>query len=145
MTRGKHSGTSSQIFQHFESRQAPRCAHNATAGMRGRTTHVEILDGRAEARVSWRWTQEEKLLQRKFSLEDVAFAQSPLAFEVEGSDDLLVEDDVFDIGRVLGDGVDDGIAEGLLLVVPVETRSQLVGCVLDEAREHVLARRGDGR
>ena len=58
--------------------------------MRGRTAHVEILNGRAEARVTGRGTQEEKLFQRKLALENVALAQSPLAFEIERGDDLPV-------------------------------------------------------
>src|ERR1700722_728060 len=108
------------VFQNFQSGQTSRCAHDSAPGMSGRTTHIKILNGRAEARIAGCGTQEEKLLQRKFTLEDVAFAQSPLAFEVKRSDDLFVQDDVFDVGRVLGDGIDDGIAEGFFLVVPIQ-------------------------
>src|SRR5580693_1287939 len=99
-------GGSLDVFENFESCEPAGCAHDAAAGMRGRAAHVEILDGGAEARVARGWSQEEKLLQGKFALEDVALAQSPLAFEVERSDDLPVQDDVFDVRRVLGDGVD---------------------------------------
>src|ERR1700732_1810040 len=99
-------GCSLDVFENFESGEASGSAHDAAAGMRSRAAHVEILDGGAEARVARGWTQEEKLLQRKLALEDVALAQSPLAFEVERGDDLLVKNDVFDVGRVLGDGVD---------------------------------------
>src|ERR1700722_14303482 len=114
------SGCSLDVFENFESGEAAGRAHNAAAGMRGRTAHVEILDGRAEARVSRCRAEEEELLQRKFALEDVAFTQSPLAFEIKRRDDLFVQNDVFDVGCILGDGVDDGIAEGFFLVVPVQ-------------------------
>src|ERR1700684_4387712 len=107
--------------------------------MSGRTTHIKILNGRAEARIAWCGTQEEKLLQREFTLEDVAFAQSPLAFEIKRSDDLPVKDDVFDVWCILGNRVDDSIAEGFLLLVPVQAGEKLVGRVLHEAGEHVFA------
>ena len=83
--------------------------------------------------------QEEKLLQREFTLEDVAFAQSPLAFEIKWSDDLPVKNDVFDVGCILGNRVDDRIAEGFFLIIPVQTGAQFVGRILDEAGEHVFA------
>src|SRR3984885_7007605 len=133
-------GGSLDIFENFESREAAGGAHDAAAGMRGRAAHVKILDGSAEARVSRCGTQEEELLEREFALEDVAFAQTPLAFEIERSYDLLVQNDVFDVGRVLGDGVNDGVAKGFFFIVPVETRAKLVGRVLHEAGEHMLAR-----
>src|SRR5208283_3434480 len=100
--------------------------------MRGRAAHVEISNRRSEARVARRGAQKEKLLEGKFALEDVALAQPPLAFEIERSDDLPVKDDVFDVGRVLGDGVDDGVAESFFLIVPVQAGSELVGRVLHE-------------
>src|SRR5580700_1904561 len=103
------------VFQNFQSGETSRCAHDSSAGMSGRTTHIKILNGRAEARIAWRGTQEEKLLQREFALENVAFAQSPLAFEIKWSDSLPVENDVFDVGRILRNRVDDSIAKGFLL------------------------------
>src|SRR5580704_9844854 len=130
-----------EVFQHFESCETSGGAHDAAAGVGGRAAHVEILDRRAEARVSRCWAQEEQLLERKFSLEDVAFAQSPLAFEIERSDYLLVQDYVFDVGRVLGDGIDDGVAESFFLIVPVQAGAQLVRGVLHEAGEHMFAGR----
>ena len=111
--------------------------------MGGRSAHVEILDGRAELRPARHRPQEEKLLERKLALKNVAFAQSQFALQIERRDHLLVQDDVFDIGRVLGDGVDDIVAKGFFLIVPVEAGPQLVGRVLHEAGQDVLARRRD--
>src|SRR3984885_1047658 len=128
------------VFQNFQSGEASRCAHDSAAGMSGRTTHIKIPNGRAEACIAWRGTQEEKLLQREFTLENVAFAQSPLAFEIKRSDDLPVKDDVFDVRRILGNRVDDSIAEGFFLVIPVQAGAQLVGRILHEAGEHVFSR-----
>ncbi len=37
------------------------------------------------------WTQEEQLFERKLTLENVAFAQSPLALQIERRNDLACE------------------------------------------------------
>src|SRR5579862_6538423 len=113
--------------------------------MRGRTAHVEILNRSSILRPPRHWAQEKKLFQRKLALEDVALAQSPLALEIEWGDYLLLDDDVLQIGRVLGNRIHDGIAEGFLLGIPVQPGSEFVGRVLNEARHHVLARWRDGR
>ena len=81
------------------------------------------------------------MFERKLALENVAFGQSPFAFEIERGDDLAVQDDVFDIRRVFGDGVDDVVAELFFFRVPVEAGRQLVGRVLHEARKNVFSRR----
>ena len=134
-----------EVFQNFESRQPPGRAHDAAAGMRGRSAHVEVLDRRAELRPSRHRPQEEELLQRELALEDVAFAQSELAFQIERRDYLAVQDDVFDIRRVLGNGVDHVVAKRFFLIVPVQAGPQLVRRVLHEARHDVLSRRRDRR
>ena len=87
------------------------CAHDAAAGMRCRSAHVEILDRRAVLRPSRHRPQEEKLLERKLALENIAFAQSEFAFEIERRHHLFVQDDVFDIRRVFGNRVDHVVAE----------------------------------
>src|ERR1700685_734273 len=102
-----------------------------------------IFDGRAETRPPGDWAQEEKLFQREFALENVAFAEAELALQVERRHHLPAHDNVFDIWRVFGDGVDYVIAEGLFLIVPVQAWAELVGRVLHEARHHVLSRRRD--
>ena len=53
----------------------------------------------------------------QFALEDVALGQSEFALEVERCQDLPVQDDVADVRRVLGDRVDDRVAEGFALDV----------------------------
>ena len=114
-------------------------------GMRGRSAHVKIFDGSAEARPARHRPQKEKLLERKLALEDVAFAQSVVAFDVERRKHLLVQDDVFYVGRVFGNRIDDVVAERLFFGVPVKPRLQLVGRVLHEAGHHMLSGRGDRR
>ena len=82
------------------------------------SAHVEVADRRAVLRPARGGAEEEQLLERQLALEDVAFGQPELALEVERRQDLAVQDDVLDVRRVLGDGVDDGVAERLALVVP---------------------------
>ena len=62
--------------------------------------------------------QEQQLLERQLALKDVAFAQPPLALEVERRHDLPVQDQRLEVRRVLGDRVDDRVAEPLALLVP---------------------------
>ena len=87
--------------------------------MRGRSAHIKVLDGSAELRPTRHRPQEEELLQRKFALENVAFAKPELALQIERRDHLAMQNDVLDVGRVLGDGVDHVVAESFLLIVPV--------------------------
>src|SRR5579862_2382535 len=119
----------SLVLENFESCKTSRRSHDAASGMGGRSAHIKVLNRCTEARVARCRTQEEKLLKRKLALEDVAFAQSPLAFEIERRHHLAMQDDVFDVGRVLGNGVDDSIAKCFFLVVPIQAGSQFVGRV----------------
>ena len=81
------------------------------------------------------------MLQRQLALEDVSFAQSEFAFEIERRHNLTVQNDVFDIRRIFGNRVDHCIAKLFFLGVPVEAGREFVGRVLHEARHDVLARR----
>src|SRR5437899_12699269 len=107
------------VFEDLECRKPPRRAHDPAARMRGRSTHIEVLDRRAELSVAGHRTQEEKLFERKLALKNVSFAQPELPVKVERREHLLVDNDVLDVRRVLGDGVDHVVAEGFALVVPV--------------------------
>ena len=113
--------------------------------MSGRSAQIKIFDGGAELGVSRYRAQKKELLERKFSLENISFAQSEVPLEVQRGQHLLVQDDVFDVGRVLSDGVDDIVAECFFLIVPVHPRTQLVGSVLHEAGHDVFSRRRYGR
>ena len=82
------------------------------------------------------------MFQRQFALKNISFRQSKLAFEIERRQDLSMQDDVFDVRRVLGNRINDGIAKFFSFVVPISFL-QIVRSVLHEARHHVLARRSD--
>src|ERR1700722_10219257 len=111
--------------------------------MGGRAAHVEFFDGRAVTRPAGRGTQEEKLLERKFALKNISFGESGGALDVERGDELFADDQAFEIGRVLRNGVDDGVAEGFALLVPGSAR-EFVWRVLHEAGQDVFSRRRDG-
>jgi len=134
----------SLIFEDFEGGEAAGRAHDASAGMRGGAAHIKVLDGSAIAGPSGDGAKEEKLFERKFSLENIAFGEADLLFDVEWREDLLADDDVFQIGRVLRDGIDDGVAEFVAAIFP-RAVFEFVGRVLHEAGEHVLARGREGR
>ena len=119
-------------------------AHDAAAGMRRRSAHPQVAHRRRVLRPPGHRAREEQLFERQLALEDIALGQPEVALEVERRQHLPVQDDVADVRRVLGDRVDDRVAERLALVVP-GARRQLVRRVLHEAREDVLARRRDRR
>src|SRR5205807_1592378 len=129
------------IFQNFQSGEPAGHAHHAAARMGGRATHIEVLDRRAELRKTRSRTQEEKLLQRKLALKDVALAESEVALQIQRGQYLFVQDDVLDVGRILADGVNHIVAKGLALLVPVQSGPQLVRRILHKARENMLAGR----
>src|SRR6266542_6151790 len=112
--------------------------------MSGRAAQVETADGSAVLRPPGRRPQEEKLLERQLALKDVSFRQAEGPLDVERGQDLPMEDDLFQVGRMLGDGVHDRVAEGLSLGVPVAVL-QVVRRVMDETGQDVLAGWSDGR
>ena len=101
-------------------------------------------DRRAVFRPTRDRPQEQQLLERELALKDVALAQSPFALEIERRDDLPVQNQRLQIGRVLRERVDDGVAEPLALVVPGRA-FQVIRRVLHETRHHVFAGRRDRR
>src|SRR6202041_353895 len=95
-------------------------------------------------RPACRRPQKEKLFERKFTLKNISFGQTGLALDIQRRDELFADDDVLYIWRVLGDGVDHGVAEGFALLVPISA-AQFVRRVLHEAGKNVFSRRRDGR
>src|SRR5262245_24554654 len=119
---------------------APVGAHDPATGVGRRAAQPQVADGGLESGVAGHRTVEEELLERQLALEDVALGQARRALDVERRLDVAMEDDVADVRGELGDPVDDRVAERLALVVPrPELGRQLVGRVLDEAADHVLA------
>src|SRR5580698_2010015 len=111
--------------------------------MSGGAAHIQSLDGSAVTRPAGGGPQEEKLFEGKFALKDVAFSEAGLPFDIERRDELFSDDQIFQIGRELRNGVDHGVAEGFALLVPGAGR-QFVGSVLHEAGKDVFSGRSDG-
>jgi len=72
------------------------------------------------------------LLERQLALKNIPFRQSKFAFEIERRQNLSMQNNVFDIRRVLSDRIDDCIAKLFALVIPVSF-FQVVRGVLYEA------------
>ena len=107
--------------------------------MRGGAAHIKVVDRSAVVGPAWNGTKEKKLLEGKLALENVALREAEFALEIERRENLAASDDFFDVGSVLGDGVDDGVAESFALVVP-GALGKFVRRVLNEAGHHMLAR-----
>src|SRR5206468_6524969 len=84
--------------------------------------------------------QEEKLFERKLALKNISLCQAKFAFEVERGQHLFADNDVFDVGRVLGNRLDDVVAESLAPLVP-GVLGKFVWRVLHETRKNMFARR----
>src|SRR3989304_4703264 len=125
--------------------QAAVGAHDPAARVGRGAAQPEIADGRPEAGVAGHRSAEEELLESQLALEDVALGQADDALHVERRVHLAPDDDLPDVRRPLGDGVDDRVAEGFALVVPgAQARVQPVRRVLHEAADDVLAGRRHG-
>ena len=61
----------------------------------------------------------EKLVEGEFAVRDVAAGEAVGFFEVEGGDDAAGDDFRGQIGRVLGEGFDDGVGEGVAVGGPI--------------------------
>src|SRR3954470_6261690 len=140
---GKAAKVSSRLAEYAKRRVAPGRTHDAAAGMRCRSAHPQILNRRLVLRPPRHRARKEQLLERQLALEDVAFRQTELAFEIEWRHHLPMQNDVADVRCILGDRLDHRVAERLALVVP-SPRRQLVRRVLHEARQNVFAWRRDG-
>src|SRR5258708_5455491 len=110
--------------------------------MRGRAAHIKVVDGSAIVGPSGYGAKKKELLERKLALKNIALREPEFALEIKRGEDLAADDDVFDIGRVLGDGADHVVAESFFLIVP-GALGKFVRRVLHEAGEHVFAGRRD--
>src|ERR1700722_20415912 len=85
----------------------------------------------------------ENLVEGQFAVEGVAAGQAVGGFEVDGRERLDCQDFWDEVGRVLADGLNDGVAEGVAILLPV-AGFQLVGGELHVDGHDVLACWGQG-
>src|SRR5579883_1924744 len=116
-------------------------AHHAAAGMRAGAAEIETLDGRAIAGALRGWAQREKLVRGDLALKDIAVGQAVALLDIEGTEHLAIEDRVREIGRELGHGSDDAIGHLILHLLGPRAALKMVGRVLAEHRDGVVARR----
>ena len=108
--------------------------------MRPRAALPESAKGRAILGPLRHRPEEEQLVQRQFSLEDVPLAQARDALDVRRRQHLLAHDQRLDVRRVARQRLDHRVAERVALRV-VPAAGDVVWRVLDEDAHHVLARR----
>src|SRR5512135_3656925 len=117
MMRSRVIGSLPPVAQDAERRQTSRCAHDATAGVGPGAALIEAPDRGAVLRPARRRPEEEELVQRQLSLEDVPFGQSGGALDVGRRDDLPVENRLLEIRRVARERIHHRVAERLALGV----------------------------
>ena len=109
--------------------------------MGARAALVVAVDRGAVLVPAGRRPEEVHLRRQELAGEDVALAEADDALDVERGDHFAMQHQIAEAGEERLDRGLHGVAEVLPLGVPV-TALQLIRCVLDEARHHVLAGRG---
>ena len=97
-------------FKYFQRGQPSRSRHDSAAGVRAGTAHVEILNRSAVFCPTGHRTKEKKLIQSQFALKNISFRKAKFLLQVPRGNDLTVKDDVFQIGCIFTQRIDDRIA-----------------------------------
>src|SRR2546421_138225 len=128
------------ILENHLAGDSSRRTHDAAAWMSGGAAHIKVVDRRAVIGPTGYGAQEEKLLERKLALKNITLGQAEFPLEVEWRQHLPCHDNLFDVGRMFRDRIDDGVAKGVALIVPRAFR-KLVRRILHEARWSIVATR----
>ena len=87
----------------------------------------QSADGRLIAGEAEKRAHGEELVEGEFAVGDVAAGKAVFGFEIERSDDAAGENFGGQIGRVFGEGFDDGVGEGVALIFPIGWRPTFRG------------------
>src|SRR5437016_11191057 len=90
-----------QIFQNLSRRIRSRPASQARSGMRARTAQIQISNRRAVSCPIEERAHGKKLIEGKFAVENVSASQAVSIFQILRCDDLVREDQLWKIWRVL--------------------------------------------
>src|SRR4029077_3793786 len=93
-----------------------RSAHHTASRMSAGAAHVDAAHRRAVLRVPGYRAVEEQLIERELALKNVSLSKTDLVLDVPGRADFCVQNELFEIGAMPRDGVDDGGAEGFALL-----------------------------
>src|SRR5882724_8999459 len=78
------------VVQNFAGGVVAGCAHHSAARMRAGAAHIKCADGSAVVCPAWNGTQEEKLAEAHFAVENISAGESVNFFEVERRENLSV-------------------------------------------------------
>src|SRR5208282_388842 len=119
-------------------------AGEARSRMRSTAAQIQAVDRCLVACPVEQGAHSEELIEREFTVEDMAAGEPVGFFEIPGRDDLPVQDGLRQIRRVLRDGVHHGFAECGALALPVAV-FQFIGRVLHVDGHHMLPSRRERR
>ena len=94
-------------------------AGEADARVRAGATEEESANGSGVTGKTEKRAHGEELVESKFPVGDVAAGEAVIVFEIERSDNAPGEDFGGKVGRVFGEGLDDGVGEGVALGRPI--------------------------
>src|ERR1700691_4630612 len=119
-----------------------RAPRQTRPGMRSVAAQIKVLNGCSIARPVEQRTHGEELIERELTVEDMAAGKAVGFFEILGGDDLVAQDDLREIRRVLRDRLHHGFPERRALAFPVAV-FELVRRVLHIDRHYLLPGRGE--
>ena len=99
----------------------------AGAGVGAGAAKEKAANGGAVTRPADERAHGEELVEGEFAVGDVTAGEAVVLFEIERRDDARGEDFRREVGRVFGEGLDDGIGESVALVFPIGWRRTFRG------------------
>src|SRR5438876_903156 len=90
-------------------------SHDTAARVGRRTANIKVADWRSILCPAEDRAHQVQLLKRQFALEDVALGQRERTFDIERSQDLTMQNDIPEIGSILGQSIDNRVSEFLAL------------------------------
>jgi len=109
----------SKVADDFAGGVCPGGACQAVAGMRAGAAKKKSADGRFVTRPIQNGTHGEKLIECELAVKNVASGKAVGSFEIKRRDDLHGFDEIGQIRRVSGQGLDNGVAQLVAARVPV--------------------------
>src|SRR5256885_5080517 len=126
-----------EAFQNLARGVGSRSPGQSCSRMGSATAKIEIFNRRFVTSPIQQRTHGEELVQREIAVKDLPTRKPVLLFQVEGRDDLVREDQLRQIRRILRQRLHHRLPQGFSLLLPVTL--ELVGSVLHVYGHHVLA------
>src|SRR2546430_16976950 len=107
------------FLQNLPCRIRSRPTGQSRSRMRSRPAQIQVANRRAVSCPVEQWTHGEKLIERQLAVKNVSASESVCIFQVLRSNDLVGQDQLRQVRRVLRQSLNDGIAKRYAFGFPV--------------------------